>query len=263
LGYYALAVVILDTIEAFASMWLLAAVMWWKTLVAGFVLKYFALSFVLLCADCILRLKADQHPDAVKRALAMLKNWLQAHRFSFDVVVSSFLFWTLSPIVAFDRIRAYCFPGFSIHNIIIYRQPGHPGRKPLADGLERRHADPGSVDIAMQRPGGSGTSSGIFEHFQSELEDSLQNATYGQDIVNFEQIFRELDVNRDGSISRDELLAGLYSKQSIKNALRLPEVPRHEDVQRFVDEADPTRSGAIDMEQFKRALASRGLVSGR
>ncbi|CAK9005987.1 unnamed protein product [Durusdinium trenchii] len=48
-----------------------------------------------------------------------------------DILVSSIIFLALCPLVLLSGISEFICPTFSIHHLIIYRQPGHTDRENL------------------------------------------------------------------------------------------------------------------------------------
>lgn len=257
-GWYALAVVLLDTAEMFFSLRLLFVIKWWKTLVAGMVLKYLMLSFALLCADCLLRLKATP-PAGVKRGLDFLKNWVYAHRLAFDLMVSSFLFGTMAIFYGLDFVRSLCCVNKSLHNLIVYRNAeGYIDRTPA----QQRAEDARSFNDRMASVQ---SQSGVMSDLADDLEASLSMQNVGvrppqfevsQDTgLNADKLFQQIDVNKDGDISRDELQKALFDNDKLRKQLKLE---KYDDVQAFLDEA--AEGGYIDLVGWTRALKSRGLT---
>merc|ERR1712183_1226168 len=64
-------------------------------------------------------------PQVLNNALEM---WLLSLYMIKDVVVSSFIFWTLGIFSLFSSLTEHVCPTFSIHNMLVYRQPGHTSR---------------------------------------------------------------------------------------------------------------------------------------
>ncbi|CAE8602284.1 unnamed protein product, partial [Polarella glacialis] len=137
----ALMVVVFDSCEAIGGLWKLASVSWWKSLAVGLILKYSLLSLTLLCCECLFRLKGPEPQGAFAHWLkSTVRLWLHAHRMARDVAVSALIFGALSLAVLFDLCRSSLCDGCSLHNILIYRDPGgaHSNRinQPHAAGSE-------------------------------------------------------------------------------------------------------------------------------
>ncbi|CAE8584857.1 unnamed protein product [Polarella glacialis] len=137
----ALMVVVFDSCEAIGGLWKLASVSWWKSLAVGLILKYSLLSLTLLCCECLFRLKGPEPQGAFAHWLkSTVRLWLYAHRMARDVAVSALIFGALSLAVLFDLCRSSLCDGCSLHNILIYRDPGgaHSNRinQPHAAGSE-------------------------------------------------------------------------------------------------------------------------------
>jgi len=267
LPWYSLLVILLDCGEAYASFRLVLTVKWTNTFAAGMVLKYLLLSFVLLCADCFVRLKSDL-PDTnafktIQNWLQRhLKTWLRAHRMAFDLIVSAFLFWTMAPFAAFDYLRSQLFPGYSIHNLIIYRQGGHLDRSEEQQQPFRCCRRCCSGSAAQQRGSMTGLSlshgDDTTQSFQSELEESAGDVLLEsyQDTLDADNVFSLLDKNNDGKVTRRELIAALFDNDEIRRQLQLG---TYSEVEKFVDEADNDGDDAINRQEFARVLVARGL----
>ncbi|CAE7376719.1 unnamed protein product, partial [Symbiodinium pilosum] len=60
-----------------------------------------------------------------------LELWVDALCMSRDFLVSLIIFLALSPLVLLSGLSEFLCPTFSIHHLIIYRQPGHTDREKL------------------------------------------------------------------------------------------------------------------------------------
>merc|ERR1712159_735384 len=85
---------------------------------AALLLKYYTLSMLLFAAQYALQLGWCEF------LTPPLRLWLYGHRLAFDAVVSSVIFWPLGLFVCFDRIRDECCHGCSLHQLLIFRDPG-------------------------------------------------------------------------------------------------------------------------------------------
>jgi len=133
----ALGVSVLDVIETLVKLRELLIIGWLKSFTAGLVLNYAMLSLLLAAAECTFRFKCSPPSSALGKVLAdALKLWLQAHRMAFDMIVSSFIFWTLAPGVAYDRLRSVICYSCSIHQLLVFRDPwGHLARAEAQVGI--------------------------------------------------------------------------------------------------------------------------------
>jgi len=66
-------------------------------------------------------------------AVLILKNWLEAHRMAFDLIISLFLFGIVATFVLIGRLTEFFMPGVSIHNYIVYRDMGHLKKRTKED----------------------------------------------------------------------------------------------------------------------------------
>lgn len=122
----ALACATLGIAETMLSLVPLVLINWWRAVVAALLLKYTLLSMLLAAAQCVLQVTSGNH---WRRMQFFLQLWLYGHRMAKDMVVSTFIFGTLSPFVLFDKGRDACFRGCSFHNLLVFRAIG---------GVERR-----------------------------------------------------------------------------------------------------------------------------
>jgi len=123
LAIFAAIVVILDSAELVLALWPLFEIGWYKAFATGFMLKYTTLSLLMQCIQCLLRFPCYQSSRGFIGN--MLLFWLHAHRYAIDMLVSVFVFWTMAPLAPIDWIRNQLCPGCSIHQLLIYRDPGH------------------------------------------------------------------------------------------------------------------------------------------
>merc|ERR1719362_238785 len=121
---------VLDLVEVVLGLIPLASVHWWKACGAALILKYCLLSMLLSCAEQMLRLNWCRcgYPRA------LLRLWLYGHRMAMDILVSSLIFWTLAPLVLFDRVRDMLCTNCSLHHLLVFRDPGQLARDGQALG---------------------------------------------------------------------------------------------------------------------------------
>lgn len=95
---------------------------WGKTFVAGMILKYLLYEIFLFLAEGVLRSRCW---DQVGGFLQFLSLWVHANRMFRDMFISGFILVTLFPFVLLDAFNAMLCRGCSLHNLLIYRDPGH------------------------------------------------------------------------------------------------------------------------------------------
>lgn len=95
---------------------------WGKTFVAGMILKYLLYEVFLFLAEGVLRSRCW---DRVGGFLQFLSLWVHANRMFRDMFISGFILATLFPFVLLDTLNAMLCRGCSLHNLLIYRDPGH------------------------------------------------------------------------------------------------------------------------------------------
>lgn len=125
---YTVAVLALDTGESFAEMWALMTLRWWNTIMAGLILKYALTSSLLVLVELFFRSKGPPREGPVYKFCSDgFTRWLLAHRMARDILVSILIFAPLSIFVFFDYVRRKIL-GFSpsFHNLLVYRDWGHP-----------------------------------------------------------------------------------------------------------------------------------------
>ncbi|CAE7411692.1 FKS1 [Symbiodinium natans] len=102
---------------------------WSKTFVSGLVLKYLLYEIVLFVSEGVLRSRCY---DRVGSFLQFLSLWVHANRMFRDMFVSSFILLTLSPLVLVDTINGMLCEECSLHNLLVYRDPGHLAKEAFA-----------------------------------------------------------------------------------------------------------------------------------
>merc|ERR1711959_425591 len=79
-------IVLFDLVEAIASLRQLLFLGWWKSFIAGLVLKYALLSFLLLSSEIAFRFKGEPYGFLGKVLAESLKLWLHGHRMAMDML---------------------------------------------------------------------------------------------------------------------------------------------------------------------------------
>mmetsp|Transcript_29908 Transcript_29908/g.56004 ORF Transcript_29908/g.56004 Transcript_29908/m.56004 type:complete len:969 (-) Transcript_29908:225-3131(-) len=131
----ALGCILLDVGEATYGLYDFHQAGWHKAFIAGFVMKYL---WVLMCVsvgEAVLRLQSCRHI----RCWAMpLECWVYAHRMARDLLTSTFILLVLTPLVLLNSINLKACPGFSIHHLLVYRDPGRPASENLTLSTGRK-----------------------------------------------------------------------------------------------------------------------------
>jgi len=134
LAFSALIVLVLDAVEAFAALRLLMGMGWKNTFLAGLLLKWGLLQLCLLLGEGLLRSRCYGGFGLP------LQLWLRAHRMARDILTSSLIFLAMMPFVLLNSLNDCLCPGCSVHQILLYRDPGH---------LARREAIETNVDMSL------------------------------------------------------------------------------------------------------------------
>jgi hypothetical protein len=112
----------LDLLEATGSFYEILKVGWVNAVVAGIMFKLSVLSMVLWIAEGLMKSKTFGKCESLLKPLQL---FVYAHRIARDFVVSGFILLVLSVLVCLNVINDCCMPGCSIHQLLIYRDPGH------------------------------------------------------------------------------------------------------------------------------------------
>merc|ERR1740129_1092744 len=108
---------LLDIVEASFALWDLVQLGWWRCLVAAVLLKYYMMALWLIVGEWMLRYRLCTH----RCLIAPLRIWLYGHRVAIDILLSGFIFWSLGPLVLFDRVRDSLCHGCSLHQLLVFR----------------------------------------------------------------------------------------------------------------------------------------------
>lgn len=123
-----LLVALLTIAELAAPLVWVASLGWKKASMLALLLKIFWLRLSMGLAMTAIRSSCFERLGCLGRPLEL---WLDALCMFRDIVVSSIIFLALCPLVLFSGISEFICPTFSIHHLIIYRQPGHTDRENL------------------------------------------------------------------------------------------------------------------------------------
>mmetsp|Transcript_40541 Transcript_40541/g.75340 ORF Transcript_40541/g.75340 Transcript_40541/m.75340 type:complete len:295 (+) Transcript_40541:2-886(+) len=124
----AVLLVLLDTAETVAALYDFMWIEWRGALIAGFVFKYATVCAFLYLAEEWLRSQHFQQWRDYGRPIELL---VYAHRMARDLLTSALILVALSPFVLLNNLNLRCCPGFSVHHLLIYRDPGRPARENL------------------------------------------------------------------------------------------------------------------------------------
>jgi len=106
----------------------MAEATWRRALVAGLLYKYFWFRICIHFVRVFIRTKVFKQLGKYGRPFEL---WLWGTGMSRDVVVSSFIFWTLSPVILLSSCSQIVCPTWSFHHLLVYRQPGHSTRESI------------------------------------------------------------------------------------------------------------------------------------
>ncbi|CAE7353895.1 CHLG [Symbiodinium natans] len=118
----------LTVLETVPPLQWVASLGWKKACMLAFLLKMFWLRLCVGLAMTAIRSWCFERLGAVGRPLEL---WLDALCMFRDFLVSLIIFLALSPLVFLSGLSEFLCPTFSIHHLIIYRQPGHTDREKL------------------------------------------------------------------------------------------------------------------------------------
>jgi len=125
LALSAMAVFIMNVVEGVIPLFVLLYHGWYKAFVAGLVLKWMLFVFVLNLGETLLRYRCLRRATDVKRERCWcrpMQLWAQSNRMAWDLITSTFIFWTLSPLVIANTLNDWLAPGLNVHQLLIYRQ---------------------------------------------------------------------------------------------------------------------------------------------
>jgi len=118
----------LTVLETIPPLQWVASLGWKKACMLAFLLKLFWLRLCVGLAMTAIRSWCFERLGGVGRPLEL---WLDALCMFRDFLVSLIIFLALSPLVFLSGLSEFLCPTFSIHHLIIYRQPGHTDREKL------------------------------------------------------------------------------------------------------------------------------------
>jgi hypothetical protein len=128
LVFLAVCVLVFNGAEAAWGLYDFVSAGWRNALVAGIILKYAMLSACLGLAEDVLRAQWFQKIGNWGQPLQL---WVYAHRMARDFLTSLIILVTLLPWVFFFSLNDFLCSGFSFHQLLIFRDPGHVAPKDL------------------------------------------------------------------------------------------------------------------------------------
>ncbi|CAJ1455304.1 unnamed protein product [Effrenium voratum] len=123
-----LAVMALTVAEMIPPLAWVTSLGWKKACMLALLLKILWLRLCMGLAMTAIRSSCFERLGCFGRPLEL---WLDSLCMFRDVLVSSIIFVALTPLVFLSGISEWICPTFSIHHLIIYRQPGHSDREKL------------------------------------------------------------------------------------------------------------------------------------
>jgi hypothetical protein len=126
----ALLVICMDAAELLFALRDVYYVGWTNALLAGVVLKLTLLSAAIIFGEGVLRSETFARVSAWWAPLAMpLETWVRAHRMARDIFTSALIFLPLSLFVVLNSLNESLCPSCNLHQLCLYRDPGHAARK--------------------------------------------------------------------------------------------------------------------------------------
>ncbi|CAJ1438265.1 unnamed protein product [Effrenium voratum] len=127
---------------------------WSKTFIAGLILKYLLYEIILFLSEGILRSRCF---DRVGGCLQFLTLWVHANRMFRDMFISGFIMVTLLPFVLFESVNAMLCRGCSLHNLLVYRDPGHLAKESAVIHYTAEESESEEAEFGTARPVRTGT----------------------------------------------------------------------------------------------------------
>eukprot|EP00929_Paragymnodinium_shiwhaense_P124247 TRINITY_DN9934_c0_g2_i1.p1 TRINITY_DN9934_c0_g2~~TRINITY_DN9934_c0_g2_i1.p1 ORF type:complete len:1922 (+),score=375.34 TRINITY_DN9934_c0_g2_i1:48-5813(+) len=121
--------VLLQLLEATVELAVLLHMQWFRTFVAGIIMKWTLRTLFVTLAENVIRSHCFEGTSFAGQCVLQ---WVRANRMFRDVVVSAIILLCLSPIVFVTFLNDYCCPGCSWHQLLIYRDTGHRRRMEAA-----------------------------------------------------------------------------------------------------------------------------------
>jgi len=119
---------VLDALEAAWTLRDFYSVGWTDGVIAGVALKLLVLSIFLCWCEDFLRSPFFQKMGCLGLPVQL---WVRAHRMSRDLVTSTIILSTLTPLVFLNALNDFLTPGCSIHQLLIFRDHKPPARQDL------------------------------------------------------------------------------------------------------------------------------------
>lgn len=120
------AVTMLTILEIVQPVLWLRQIGWSKTFFIAVMMKLYWLQLVKHIAMTVIRSSCFKAVGFLGRPVEL---WVFSSSMVRDIIVSTFILCILSPLVFLSLISGILCPTFSIHHLIVYRQPGHAQRQ--------------------------------------------------------------------------------------------------------------------------------------
>jgi len=134
LSVTAVLVVCMDAAELLFALRDLHWVGWTNAWLAGVVLQLTLLSAAIVFLEGVVSSKAFGRMSGWSVTLAMpLETWVCAHRMARDILTSMLIFLPMGIFVALNSLNELLCPSFNLHQLCLYRDPGHMARDELED----------------------------------------------------------------------------------------------------------------------------------
>jgi len=95
---------------------------WFRTFIAGVILKFFALKAVIFLGESVLRSRYSSKIGCFCRPVEL---FVMSHQMARDVLTTSGILTMMLPAVAFNSLNEMVCPFCNVHQLLIYRDPGH------------------------------------------------------------------------------------------------------------------------------------------
>jgi len=103
---------------------------WTNMLLSGVMLKLTLMSAAIMLGEGVLRSSTFAKVSACWALPTMpLETWVRAHRMARDIFVSLLIFLPLTLFVALNSLNESLCPSCNVHQLCLYRDPGHVARK--------------------------------------------------------------------------------------------------------------------------------------
>jgi len=99
---------------------------WFRTFIAGVILKFFALKAAIFLGECVLRSRYSSKIGCFCRPVEL---FVMSHQMARDMLTTSGILAMMLPAVVFNSLNEMVCPFCNVHQLLIYRDPGHQQQK--------------------------------------------------------------------------------------------------------------------------------------